>query len=275
MNMKKFIAGFASAVVAASAVMTVSVSAAEVTIPYNGPSEGAFKNESNFARLNILNTWTSPQISDIDGEKAAVNEYIDVTFTISGLGDQVTNLDDTGTATDSYIAYLCGMVGTDGGRHDLNAIEAAGDTPIDITGDGQYTARYHLAEGSESISCLYIQTNINLWNRAGFDGNDPASTGINITVDSITTDDGVEESTEAPTDAPVTTVADEGDSQTTTAKPDDDKKTTTTAKADDKKTTTTAKKGETAAATGDAGVVTAVAVLGVAAACAFVVRKRK
>ncbi|MCM1529667.1 MAG: hypothetical protein NC093_06675 [Alistipes sp.] len=273
MNMKKFIAGIASAVVAASAAMAVSVSAAEVDIPYSGPSEGAYKNESNEARVNIFNVWTTPQISDIDGDHTAVNEYIDVTFTISGLGDQVTNLDDMGNATDSYIAYLCGQVGTDGGRHGLSAIEAAGDTPVDITGDGQYTARYHLAEGSESISCLYIQTNINLWNRAGFDGNDPASTGINITVDSIKTDDGVV--AEDPTEAP-TTAAPAADDKTTTAKPGaSDSKTTTTAKADDKKTTTTAKKGETAAATGDAGIVTAVAALGVAAACAFVVRKRK
>lgn len=276
MNMKKFMAAFAAAAVSASAfaAMAISANAAEKEIPYNGASDGAYKVESIDLRLNILNTWGN-SIEDIDGN-VGCNEYVKVNFTISGLGDQVCNKNEDGTDADSYYAYLGGAIGANAARHTREEAEAAGDSVVDITGDGDYTATFNLAEGADTIMCLYLHTNINVYNREGFDGTDPASTGINISVNSITTDDGEEAPTEGETDPATTTAAAEGSDAktTTTAAPKNDDKKTTTAKADDKKAATTAA-AEASAQTGDAGVAVALVALGAAAATAFVVRKRK
>lgn len=266
MNMKKFIAGIASAVVAASAAMAVSVSAAERTVEYTQSADSkSTDNNGVLLRANIYNIWTPKAVEDMKNT-GGFNDQIVVNFTISGIGEDSVKVNDDET-TEPLYAYLGGQIGGNPQRHEYDAIPA--DEIVAINGDGDYTAVYKLGEGSETVECLYIQTNINVFAY----GDDLDSTSANITINSITTDDGAED----PTDAPVTTVADSGDAAATTTAKADDAKTTTTAKADDKKTTTTAapKKGETAANTGDAGVVTAVAALGVAAACAFVVRKRK
>lgn len=274
MNMKKFIAGFASAVVAASAAMAVSASAAERTVEYTQSAASKSTDDAGVClRANIYNIWTSSAVEDMKNT-GGFNDEIVVNFTVSGIGDDSVKVNDDKT-TEPLYAYLGGQIGGNPSRHKYDEIPA--DEIVAINGDGDYTAVYKLGQGSETVECLYLQTNINIFAY----GTGLAETSANITINSITTDDGVEESTDptdAPTDAPVTTAADEDESKTTTtAKPSDDKKTTTTtAKADDKKTTTAAPKaGETAANTGDAGVVTAVAALGIAAACAFVVRKRK
>lgn len=264
MNMKKFVAGFASAIVAASAAMAVSVSAAERTVEYT--QSAASKSTDNagvLLRANIYNIWTPTPVEDMK-TTGGFNDEIVVNFTVSGIGEDSERVNEDGS-TEPLYAYLGGQIGGNPQRHDYSSIPA--DEVIAINGDGDYTAVYKLGEGSETVECLYIQTNINIFAYGG--GLD--ETSANITINSITTDDGVEEDEPA-----VTTAADSSDAKTTTTKAADDAKTTTTKKADDKKiTTTTAKKGETAANTGDAGVVTAVAALGVAAACAFVVRKRK
>lgn len=262
MNMKKFMATFVAAAVTAVsfAAMAVTANAADVAIPYNGPSEGAYKVEGTDLRVNIYNIWGN-SITDID-PVANVNEYVKVTFTISGLGDQVTNKNDDGTDADSYYAFLGGSIGANAARDSREEAEAAGDFVVDITADGQYTAIFGLAEASEAIECLYLQTNINCYNREGFANEDPTTTGIDITIDSIETADAEEETEPATT----TEEKKDDDKQTTTAKQ-------TTAKKDDKKTTTA--KAEASAQTGDTGVVGAIAVLGAAAAAAFVVRKRK
>lgn len=264
MNMKKFIAGIASAVVAASAAMAVSVSAAERTVEYT-QSAGS-KNVGNDGislRCNLYNVWGN-SVEDMQNTGGFSDEIV-VNFTVSGIGEDSVKVNDDET-TEPLYAYLGGQIGGNAARHDYKDIPA--DEVIAINGDGDYTAVFKLGEASETVECLYIQTNINVYAYGG--GAD--ETAANITVNSITTDDGVEEETPDPA---VTTAAPAAGDTATTAKAGDDKTTTTTAKADDKKTTTTAKAGETAAATGDAGVVTAVAALGVAAACAFVVRKRK
>ncbi|MBR2284198.1 MAG: hypothetical protein IJ874_07250 [Ruminococcus sp.] len=273
MKMKNILAAVAASAVSLTALASVSASAAEKTIAYNGASAGAYKVEGTDLRVNIFNEWGN-EIRDIDN-KVDVSEYINVNFTVSGLNGQTTNKNTDGTDADSYYAWLGGAVGADGGMHDVDTVVANGGTKVDITGDGSYDVKYPVAEPADAILCLYLQTNINVYNREGFANDDPSTTGINIVVNSITTvepEDPEETTTAAPEEtttaaAGETTTAAAGESTTKAA----DSK-TTTAKADG--TTTTAKAAEAAAATGDAGVGIALAAFGVAAGAAFVLRKK-
>lgn len=276
MNMKKFVAGFASAIVAASAAMAVSASAAEVAIDYT-QSEAATSTleDGHSLRINLYNTWGN-SITDLN-PNGSFNEKVVVNFTVSGIGDTSTNdtyaTDGTVTTGEQLYAFLGGSIGGNA-RHTSTGL--TGEEVCNINGDGDYSVAFLIPEASETIECLYLQTNINFYN-FGVDGKTPesiADTAAKITINSVTTESAPEDP-EDPAVTTATTEASTDDKTTTTAKPAGDTKTTTAAKKDDKKTTTTAKKGETAAATGDAGVVTAVAALGAAAACAFVVRKRK
>lgn len=268
MKMNKVLATIAASALSLSALaaMSFSASAAEKTIAYNGASEGAYKVETTNLRVNIFNEWGN-DIKDIEN-KVDCNEYVKVNFTITGLNGQTTNKNEDGSDSDSYYAFLGGAIGANPARHDRAAAEAAGDSVVDITGDGDYTATFNLAEGADTIMCLYLETNINVYNRAGFDGSDPASTGINIKINSIITNDGVE----APAETTTTAAPAGNTTSTTTAKPAADGK-TTTAKPAGGATTTTAKK-EASAATGDMGVGLAVAAFAVAGAAAFVSRKK-
>lgn len=269
MKMNKVLATIAASALSLSALaaMSFSANAAEKTIAYNGASEGAYKVETTNLRVNIFNEWGN-DIKDIEN-KVDCNEYVKVNFTITGLNGQTTNKNEDGSDSDSYYAFLGGAIGANPARHDRAAAEAAGDSVVDITGDGDYTATFNLAEGADTIMCLYLETNINVYNRAGFDGSDPASTGINIKINSIITDDGVE----APAETTTTAAPAGNTTTTTTAKPAADGKTTTAKPAAGGATTTTAKK-EASAATGDMGVGLAVAAFAVAGAAAFVSRKK-
>ena len=273
MKMKKIIAAIAASALSVTALATVSLSAfaAETDINYTGPSTGAYKVEGNDIRLNIWNTWGN-DIKDLDTDKYNCSEWVKVDFTVSGLNGQTTNKDTTGANTDSYYAFLGGSVGANTQRFTKEDVESVGDSVVDITGDGQYTATFGLADPADTILCLYLQTNINAYNREGFANDDPSTTGINIKVDRIYTvtpeDDTPEETTtEAPAE---TTTADGGNSTTTTA----NNSSSSSSSSSSKSSGTSSTASEKSAQTGDAGVGLAVLGTAIAVGTAFVVRKK-
>ncbi|MBR1458189.1 MAG: hypothetical protein IJ595_02275, partial [Oscillospiraceae bacterium] len=222
----------------------------------------------NSYRLNIYNIWGN-DVKDIAADTAAVNKYIAVTFTVSGLNGQSHNKNSDGTDSDAYFAYLGGECGTNAKHHDKPADAAELTT---ITGDGTYTVTWNITDPSESISCLYIQTNINAYNL-------PEGNSFAITVNSIKTDDGVEATTaestaETTAETTGTTAATSGGTTaaggtTTTAA----KGGSTTAAAGG---TTTAAAATSNTATGDAsGVGLALAAVVVAGGVALVTKKSK
>lgn len=166
-------------------VAALPASAAEaVEIPYAGTTEGAYRisDDGSSIRLNILNTWTSPQISDIEAATAC-SEYIEVTFTIAGIGENYCNMNEDGTEGEAYNAQLMGAIGGMGfwGNED----DTATIIPTAITGDGTYTVRTELPEASDAILCLILETNINVYqyNESG----SLADSGVTITVDGVRT----------------------------------------------------------------------------------------
>lgn len=64
-----------------------SVSLDGVEIEYTGPTDGSmtYGNDGVSLCRNILNTWTSPKVSDIDGSEVTLTDELVVTFTVSGL----------------------------------------------------------------------------------------------------------------------------------------------------------------------------------------------
>ena len=74
-----------------------------VELAYTGPTDGAYRLSDNGStiRLNILNTWSSPKISDIDASEISWTDTLSVTFTVSGLpgGEVVTTTESTTTTT--------------------------------------------------------------------------------------------------------------------------------------------------------------------------------
>ncbi len=266
MKMKKILATMAASAISVSALaaMALTSNAAETTIAYkdNGTTANIDGLDGNSYRLNIYNIWGN-DVKDIDADTAAVNDYIAVTFTVSGLGEQSANKNEDGSDADAYFAYLGGACGTNPDHHSKPTDE---EELTAINGDGQYTVKWKLAEGSESISCLYVQTNINAYNL-------PEGNNFAIKVDSITTDDGVEpsseETTEGSSEAEATSAeATTGESATTGAA------TTGAAATTGSAATTGAAATVASAATGDLGVGVAVAALAASVGVAFAVRKK-
>ena len=296
MNIKKIFAAVAATAISAASLAAMTFSASATTpITYNGPSEGvlATDNDGVSLRLNILNTWGN-NFRDIE-EATPVVDYVKVNFTISGIGTNSCNFNEDGSEGDAYVAFLAGGIGT---NEQAWHADEAGSAGTAITGDGTYECTWTLAEDSESISCLILQTNINYFNY----GTTIAESGIDIKINSISTGTAAEETpsddatdpSEDATDAtdaekndtsesPTAAYEEAGDGEkATTTASDDTKKDekTTTAKADSNKTPATTKaasnggKNETSANTGDAGVGIAFAALAVAGAAAVIARKK-
>lgn len=258
MKMKKIFAAMAATAVVTSAfaAMGISTYAVERNVAFTDSADSKGGGDDGVSvRKNIYNVWTSPSFAGIDNT-GVFSDYITVNFTISGIGEDTQRVDDDETATD-LVAWLGGSIaGQDRHQGQFNAGDFADDVIKLDHGDGSYSVTWTLENPSETVECLYLQTNINAYAYGG----GPSETSVEITIDSIITDDGEE--------AVVTTAA------TTKA---DDKKATTTKKADAKTTTTKAANGgksEESTKTGDAGVGVALGVIGLAAATAFVVRKK-
>ena len=284
MKMKKIIAALAASAVSLTALASVSLSsfAAETDINYSGPSTGAYKNENNNLRVNIWNTWGN-DIKDLDTNAYNCSEWVKVDFTITGLGNQLTNKNTDGTNSDSYYAFLGGSIGANAQRFTKEDAESVGDSVVNITGDGSYTATFNLAEAADTILCLYLETNINPFNREGFANEDPSTTGINIKIDRVYTvapEESAETTTADASAVTTTTNTDlligEGAATTTTTTTSKDSSSSSSSKSS---SSSSSKSGsstttEKSAQTGDAGVGAAVAAVSVAAAAAFVARKK-
>ena len=195
------------------------------------------------------------------------------------IGDQLTNKNTDGTNSDSYYAFLGGSVGANAQRFTKEDAESVGDSVVDITGDGSYTATFNLAEAADTILCLYLETNINPFNREGFANDDPSTTGINIKIDRVYTVAPEESAETTTTDASAVTTTTNTDlligegaatTTTTTTSKDSSSKSSSSSSSKSSSSTTT----EKSAQTGDAGVGAAIAAVSVAAAAAFVARRK-
>ena len=266
MKMKKIFAAMAAAAISTSAfaAMSLSASAVEQSLSYT-ESAGTLNvdNDGVSLRRNIINPYQDAE--DLD-PNTTVSDHITIDFTVSGIGDASALEDGT-----PFKAWIAGSIGA---NPQVWTMADAGDNTVAITGDGDYSVTWPLAEGSETIEIFFLQTNINMY--AFGDGLD--KTTANLTINSIKTDDGKEAPTEAPTEAPK-----DGEATTTTEAPKDDKNaettTTTTTKAADKDSKSDSKsqsdsKSEASAQTGDHGVGVALAAIAVAGAAAFVARKK-
>ena len=195
MKMRNMVAAMTAVAFSAISCVAMSASAAVTEIPYTGPSAGALATENNGTdlRLNIFNEWGN-EVRDINNATAC-EDNVTVTFTVSGIGTNSANTNEDGTAGEPYKAWLSGTIGTNECWDSASPAYA----PVAITGDGQYTATFALAEAADTVLCLIVSTNINLYNY----GTSVADCGVNITIDKITT--GTEDApTEAPTEAPTT-----------------------------------------------------------------------
>lgn len=265
MKMRNMVAAMTAVAFSAISCVAMSASAAVTEIPYTGPSAGALATENNGTdlRLNIFNEWGN-EVRDINNATAC-EDNVTVTFTVSGIGTNSANTNEDGTAGEPYKAWLSGTIGTNECWDSASPAYA----PVAITGDGQYTATFALAEAADTVLCLIVSTNINLYNY----GTSVADCGVNITIDKITT--GTEDApTEAPTEAPTT----EAPAETTAAPATTTAAGTTAAGSTTAAATTTAattSSTTTNANTGDNGIAIALAALGTAGAVAIVSRKRK
>jgi len=260
----------------------------EVEIPYQeNTADVALNAEDDMLRKNIYNVWGN-NVKDINGAVTEVNDYIDVTFTIDGIGTDSANVikneDGTETPGADYYFWLEGNAGENSiwpDGDDISALEK-----VAINGDGTYTVRYPVEKSSGSVDCLILQSNINVTRY----GEDVEKSGITVTIDSIKTMQtvGTKETDVPPEETQeTTTTAKPSSSSTTTAKP-----ATTTAKATTTKATTTTKKASTTTAkattttasksdaaspkTGTANIPLAAGIAAaIAAGSAFVFRRKK
>ncbi len=186
-NFKKIIASFAAAAVAATGMFSAipaSAEMVEVPIEYIEKSEGAlaFNNDGSTLRLNLYNVWGN-EIEDMNNV-GTFEEKISVDFTITGLGDTTGNMAEDGTVT-PYTAYLSGMAGTNSFWGEGEADNTVENEVITITGDGDYTAEFMLADATGTVECLFLTTNINVFQFS--ETGSIAESGLDITVTDITT----------------------------------------------------------------------------------------
>jgi len=303
MKMKKILAAVAASAVTASAfaAMSISTYAAEKTIAYK-ESAGSLNvgNDGVSVRRNIYNVWGNT-VTDIDNN-TAVTDHITVNFTVSGIGTDSLKTNEDGS-TEQLIAWICG----DAGTNDCWKDGDNGYAPVNINGDGDYTATWTLSEASGSIECLILQSNINFYAyfTDDYTGDKTVdASGVKLTINSIstgeeeedpaktTTADGGDTDERSTTEA-VTTVADSNDNNGATTVADGGATTAAATTTTTVAATTTTKAGATTAAgatttsaggtttaagtvpqTGDTGAGIAVAVAATGVAVAFAMRKK-
>lgn len=187
-NFKRIIAAVSAAALAATAMFSaVSVSAADMVekeIAYTGPSEGALalENDGVSLRMNLYNVWGN-DVKDIT-DTGSFQEKVAVTFTVDGLGENSANIAEDGTET-PYEAFLSGTIGTNsywGPTADDNTVE---NKSVAIEGDGTYTAEFMLADPADTILCLILSTNINVYQYS--ETGSLADSGITFSIDSVKT----------------------------------------------------------------------------------------
>jgi hypothetical protein len=170
------------------------VSASEIVeIPYTR-SEGSLTRSGKYLRLLLRNVWNA-DCEDVP-QDVHCSEAIAVTFAISGLPEQA-----------DYTISLMGAVGSMTFWGNETDSVTAGS--VNVTGDGTYTVQTILSDDADTIQCLVLDTDIDLYDFS--EGGTVADSGIAITVQRLTT--GAIQNTEQnllgdPNDDGVVTVED-------------------------------------------------------------------
>lgn len=151
--------------------LSLPVSATITALPYTQSLDSLTTN-GLYLRLNLRNKWGNSNCTDLQPSPAS--DYLNVTFTISGLGK----------LSEPYVVSLLGTA------EDLTffGIEEDTATPgkVHVTRDGTYQVKTLLPHAVAEVSCLMLETNIPL--AAYTNTNVAADTGISITVQQITTE---------------------------------------------------------------------------------------
>ncbi len=112
-------------------------------------------------RCSIYNVWGN-EIRDIDPEQE-IQRKITVNFHVSGIGTDSVDLSEDGTGMPLAV-YLCGMIGAESYFYSDQTKESFPDTQVAmIHGDGNYSVSWYVESPSDSISCLYLDSNIDVF----------------------------------------------------------------------------------------------------------------
>lgn len=151
--------------------LSLPVSATATALPYT-QSPDSFTTNGLYLRLNLRNEQGNSNCTDL--QLSSASDYLNVTFTISGLG----------RLSEPYVVSLLGAA------EDLTFFGTEEDTAtpgmVHITRDGTYQVKTLLPHAVAEVSCLMLETNIPL--AAYTDTDVAADTGISITVQQITTE---------------------------------------------------------------------------------------
>ena len=151
--------------------LSLPVSAIAIALPYT-QSPDSFTTNGLYLRLNLRNEQGNSNCTDLQPSPAS--DYLNVTFTISGLG----------RLSEPYVVSLLGTA------EDLIFFGTEEDTAtpgvVHVTRDGTYQVKTLLPHAVAEISYLMLETNIPL--AAYTDTDVAADTGISITVQQITTE---------------------------------------------------------------------------------------
>lgn len=268
MKMKKIFAAMAATAVTASAFAAMSLSANAAAVTY--PESITVMVAGGWG--SYTGTWTDAT----DDNSITITENGTYTITVpSGEAGELTEGSwAMAIRTTNFTAFDYGDEGDD-----FDACLQKGGVNLTVDSVKIGDAEKKIADSVVRNDDDGNNMRVNIYNQwtspavAIVDGNQvfDADVSVTFTVSGLKFGDQATE----PTEAPATTTADGGSAATTTKA--DDSKATTTKAADSKTTTTKAASGtstETSAQTGDVGVAVAVAALGLAAATAFVVRKK-
>lgn len=184
----------AASLIAATAAAALSLTSASLTafadtqLEYNGTSESAYSvdNDGVSYRVNLLNEWTKPKTSDMPANQNIL-ERVDIDFTISGLKNSY-NVNEKGEKTSDFMAWAAGSIGGSAFWSPTSTDNTVENPTTTITGDGSYTVSFLVPNGSASIECLILQTNINIYSN-GVENPTPTNCGITCTIDAIRTAD--------------------------------------------------------------------------------------
>ena len=151
--------------------LSLPVSATATALPYT-QSPDSFTTNGLYLRLNLRNEQGNSNCTDLQPSPAS--DYLNVTFTISGLG----------RLSEPYVVSLLGTA------EDLTFFGTEEDTAtpgvVHVTRDGTYQVKTLLPHAVAEISYLMLETNIPL--AAYTDTDVAADTRISITVQQITTE---------------------------------------------------------------------------------------
>lgn len=151
--------------------LSLPVSATTSALPYTQSSDSLTTN-GLYLRLNLRNEQGNSNCTDLQPSPAS--DYLNVTFTISGLG----------RLSEPYVISLLGTA------EDLTFFGTEEDTAtpgvVHVTRDGTYQVKTLLPHAVVEVSYLMLETNIPL--AAYTDTDVAADTGISITVQQITTE---------------------------------------------------------------------------------------